>query len=222
MKYIEKSTLDFLKKLSENNERKWFDLHRDEYKKARENFVAFFSEVAYEVSLQDPYLIDTKSDTHIFRINRDTRFSRNKLPYKTNFWAFLSPGGKKYDNLSAGYYLHIEPGNNFIGWWAYRPESEYLEKIREKIVDNPKDFKKIINNSRFKKVYSHLSEMAKLKTAPRWYPRDHPEIDILRHKNFTSTVFFTDKEVLEEWFQQKVVETLSLLAPLNNWFNEIQ
>lgn len=85
MKYIEKSTIGFLKELSQNNERKWFDLHRDEYKKARENFVDFFYKVAYELSLADSYLIDTKSDTHIFRINRDTRFSRNKLPYKTNF-----------------------------------------------------------------------------------------------------------------------------------------
>ena len=222
MHHIEQETLEFLKNLWQNNDRKWFNLNREDYKKARENFVAFFAEVAYELSLSDGYLMDTKSDTHIFRINRDIRFSRNKLPYKTNFWAFLSPGGKKYDNLSAGYYLHIEPWNNFIWWWAYRPEPEFLAKIREKIVDNPQSFKDIINKPQFKKIYSHINDRQKLKTAPKWYPRDHPEIELLRHKNFTSTIFFTDKEVLEAWFQRKVIEKLSLLTPLNNWFNEIQ
>ena len=92
MHHIEVSTIDFLKDLSENNNRKWFDINRDRYKQARANFVAFFSEVSYKLSLSDPYLIDTKSETHIFRINRDIRFSRNKSPYKKHFSAFISPG----------------------------------------------------------------------------------------------------------------------------------
>ena len=222
MKIITNTTLDFLKDLWENNERKWFNLHRDRYKTARENFVSFFTEVSYEISLIDPYLIDTKSETHVFRINRDTRFSRNKTPYKKHLSAFLSPGGKKNDDRAAGYYVHIEPGNNFIGWGCYRPSSEFLEKIRQKISENPQSFKSILNNAKFKKIYTHINDDQKLKTAPRWYPRDHPEIDLLRHKNFTSTIFFTDKEVLSKDFQSKVIQTLTLLTPLCNWFNEIQ
>lgn len=221
MHQIEIATMKFLRDLSENNQRKWFTLHRERYQDARANFVSFFSEVSYEISLLDNYLINTKSETHIFRINRDIRFSRNKTPYKKHLAAFLSPWWKKNDDAAAGYYIHIEPWNSFIGWGCYRPNSEFLWKIRKKISDNPNSLKSILNDNKFKKIYPYINDDQKLKTTPRWYLRDHPEIELLRHKNFTSSTYLTDEEVLSKDFQKKVIKKLHLLTPLCNWFNEI-
>jgi len=153
----------------------------------------------------------------IFRINRDIRFSKNKKPYKTNFGAILSNKSKSKIHNQAAYYLHIESGNSFLGGGAYIPHMTWLGEIRDRIILKPKEFKKIINNKNFTDNFT--LEGTKLKTAPRGYDKDHPEIELLRHKSFLGLHKLSDKQVLSKNFLKHCAKTFKELKPFNDFLN---
>ena len=111
----------------------------------------------------------------IFRIYRDVRFSKNKLPYKNNMGASISAGGKK--STGPGYYVHLQPGQSFLAGGIWMPESDSLKKIRQEIDYNGKQLKKVLNDKTFKKYYKEISQENKLKTVPKGYSKDHPDIE---------------------------------------------
>src|SRR5258705_181440 len=108
---IDRSTIEFLSKLSKNNNKEWFDKNRPSYESAKTNFKEFVNELIISTAKFDPSIKHLEAKDCIFRINRDVRFSKNKAPYKNNFGAILSPGGKKA--FDAGYYIQIQPGASF-------------------------------------------------------------------------------------------------------------
>ena len=152
-----------------------------------------------------------------FRIYRDVRFSKDKRPYKTNFGASFSPAGKGMGK--PGYYLHIEPGNkSFVAGGLFMPEPENLSKVRQEIDYNSTGFGKILSDKKFKKTFPKgLDDFDKLKTAPKGYPKDHPQLDWLKHKSFIVSHPFTDKEVADKKFIKKVAECCKSLKPLNDF-----
>src|SRR5437868_13398116 len=105
---IQKSTIDFLKKLSKNNNKDWFDKNKDKYLAAKKNTDDMADELIRSFTAFDKKLAGLKAKDCVFRIYRDIRFSKNKTPYKTNMGCAISPGGRKAEE--AGYYIHIEPG----------------------------------------------------------------------------------------------------------------
>ncbi len=146
MEQIKQSTLDFLSDLKRNNERDWFIKNRKRYDDARMNYEAFVQAVIDEISEFDPIIRGLEAKSCTYRINRDIRFSNDKTIYKTHLGAFIVKGGKKNGDRYAGYYVHVEPGNNsMIAGGAYIPPMPWLTAIREKIDEQGDIFMKIIS-----------------------------------------------------------------------------
>ena len=218
MKTINKSVFEFLQELAKNNNKEWFDKNRSRYKKVREEVQEFVDELIYMMATFDKKLIDDEVKGYIFRINRDSRFSKNKSPYKTNIGILILSGGRNSMMEKAGYYLHIEPGKSIIGGGAYKPQSSWLNQIRDKILENPDEIKKIIYNKSFNKYFQLENDM--LKTAPRGYAKDHPEIELLRYKSFAGLCELTNKQVLNPNFMEYCALAFKELHPLNEFLNK--
>ena len=112
METIKKSTLEFLSKLKKNNERDWFIENKPQYTAARENFEAVVKQILEGIIAFDPILKGLEVKSCVYRINRDIRFTNDKSPYKTHMGAFIVRGGRQNGDKYAGYYFHVEPGNN--------------------------------------------------------------------------------------------------------------
>ena len=130
----------------------------------------------------------------------------------------ITPGGK--GSFSAGYYIHIQPGNSFIAGGMWQPEAPLLNAIRQEIDYNTKEFKKIICNKEFKKIFGSLSDEDKLKTAPKGYDKSHPEIELLRHRSFIVMHQIKDKDVLSKKFPKYALEIMKAMYPLNSFLRK--
>jgi uncharacterized protein (TIGR02453 family) len=218
---LDKSVLAFLKELSLNNNREWFNANRGRYEASRKNFELFIQALIDRIVSFDPILKGLEAKSCMFRINRDTRFSKDKSVYKTNFGAFIVRGGKQNGDRFAGYYIHLEPGECMIAGGAYMPPAEWLNAIREKINAAPDDFLSIINDKAFIKNFGALSG-EKLKTAPKGYPRDHPHIELLKHKSYIAVKELSDKEVRDTGFLDSATETCRAMKDFNEFLSGYQ
>ncbi|HUM50159.1 MAG TPA: DUF2461 domain-containing protein, partial [Chitinophagales bacterium] len=153
----------------------------------------------------------------IFRINRDVRFSANKAPYKNNLGAYLTKGGKN-TNL-AGFYLHIEPNNCFLGAGNYIPMPDQLAKIRQEIDYNFADFKKIISSKKFKDSFGELSQENKLKRPPKGYEETNEAIEYLKLKGFTVFKKLSDEEITSKDFVKIITELSTTVKPFIDFLN---
>ncbi len=214
---IEKSTLDFLSKLKQNNNRDWFLEHKTEYEKAKSNFVDFVQQLIQEVAKFDNSVKGLDAKKCVFRINRDIRFSADKSPYKSNMGASFSAGGKNSTN--PGYYIHLEGNKSFLAAGKWMPDPTMLSAIRQEIDYNTKEFKKIITAKEFVSFFGELSDEDKLKTAPKGYPKDHPELELLKLKSFIAVHSFNQKEVLSKTFLSDCVKGCKLVFPLTKFLS---
>ena len=218
MTQINNSTLEFLNGLKFNNNREWFLKNQAEYKVAKSNFESFVQEIINEIAGYDPSIRGLEAKNCVYRINRDIRFSNDKTLYKSHMGAFIVRGGRKNGDKFAGYYFHIEPGQSLIAGGAYMPPSPWLSAIRENISDEPEAFLKIINDKNFVRYFGEL-EGEKLKTSPKGYASDHPQIDLLRFKSFLVTNDSTDEAVLDPGYLSHVVSVFRAMKPLNDFLS---
>ena len=219
METIKKSTLDFLTALKCNNNRDWFLLNRPIYLNAKVNFELFVQEIINEIIVFEPIMKGLEAKSCIFRINRDIRFSNDKSPYKSNFGAFIVQGGKKNGDKFAGYYFHIEPGKSIIAGGAYIPPAPWLSAIREKISENPDEFIKITKSKDFIKYFGKI-DGEKLKTAPKGYPSNHPQIELLKFKSYLVVNEVSDKIIPSNDFSDHVLNVFKAMKPLNDYLND--
>lgn len=210
---ISASTLDFLIKLKKNNNKEWFDKNRPQYELIKIEFKNFINELIASIAKFDPSVKHLEAKDCIFRINRDVRFSSNKAPYKTNIAAFISPEGKK--SISAGYYIHIQPGNCFLASGMWMPPAPQLSAVRQEIDYNADEFRKIILSKEFKKHFKELSQEDKVKTTPKGYEKTHPEIEFIKLKSFIAMKAIDDKEVLSKNFIKSICSSFEVAHPLN-------
>jgi len=210
---ISASTLDFLIKLKKNNNKEWFDKNRPKYELIKIEFKNFINELIASIAKLDPSVKHLEAKDCIFRINRDVRFSNNKAPYKTNIAAFISPEGKK--SISAGYYIHIQPGNCFLASGMWMPPAPQLSAVRQEIDYNADEFRKIILSKEFKKHFKELSQEDKVKTTPKGYEKTHPEIEFIKLKSFIAMKAIDDKEVLSKNFIKSICSSFEVAHPLN-------
>ena len=212
-----KDILEFLKKLSKNNNREWFNANKNEYLKVKERVDAIAVELINAVSAFDDearYL--TPSDC-TYRIYRDTRFSADKTPYKTHVGIFINPPyGKKSNRM--GYYLHIEPGNSFIAVGTVCLPSKTISAIRKSIYDNIDEYLEIIENPKFKEMFPVVGENC-LKTAPKGIPRDWEYVALVRPKDYVATHGLKDADLSKPGFIEKAGEIFSLAKPFNDFIN---
>lgn len=204
---------EFILKLETNNNREWFRQHKPQYESARRQFSEFIDKLLSEIVRFDGEMIDVNAEDCIFRIYRDIRFSQNKDPYKTNFGAYMSPGGRR--SMRPGYYLHIDPRASFIAGGSYYPESQKLRQIRQHIAENPRDFAAVIENPAFKKNFGDVeSHGDTLVNVPKGFPRDHEAAKYLKYKCFIASrevapSDLNDPEIIAEYFK--------LIKPLNDF-----
>ncbi|CAN5221974.1 DUF2461 domain-containing protein [soil metagenome] len=209
-------TFNFLKQLQNNNNREWFEKNRKNYLEAKVKFEEFVSEILKELEKFEN-LGDLTAKQCIFRINRDIRFSSDKTPYKRNMSAAFALGGKK--SPYHPYYLHIEPGGkSFLGGGLYDPDKEKLTKVRQEIDYNKETLIEIIENREFKKYFTGISG-EKLKTAPKGYPKDHPDINLLKFKQYIIIHQLNNGQILDENFSNLIIDVFKVMKPFLDWLN---
>ena len=212
-----KPALDFLLALQANNNKPWFQAHRAEYDAARQCFEDYVDDFIQEFRAIEDFENLAAKDC-VFRIYRDVRFAKDKSPYKPNMGASVALGGKH--SLRAPYYIHLEPSDkSFLAGGIYLPTPEQLAAIRQAIVRDPVRLKAAIGSKPFKKYFGSLSG-EKLKTPPRGYPGDHPEIELLKYKQFITGHALTDKEVLSPRLLSRTVEVFAALEPLLDFLDD--
>jgi uncharacterized protein (TIGR02453 family) len=217
---INKSTLEFLSDLKKHNERDWLQKNRNRYLEAKLNFENFIQAVIDKITAFDPILKGLEASSCTYRINRDIRFSNDKTLYKTHMGAFILRGGKQNGDRYAGYYVHVEPGNNsMIAGGAYIPPAPWLKIIREKIDEQGDKFLKIIENKEFANFFGQL-EGEKLKTAPKGFPRDHPLIELLKMKSYLVSRMIPDREITSTDCFELIIKGSRIMKPLNDFLND--
>ncbi|WP_111670825.1 DUF2461 domain-containing protein [Algoriphagus litoralis] len=209
--------LDFLSALAQNNHKDWMDANKKWYLETKDRFLEDVAVLLKELSEVEPELSAFKPKDCIFRQNRDVRFSANKDPYKTNFGAYFSPGGKK--SAGPGYYLQVQPGNSFLAGGIWMPEADTLKKIRKEIDYSGAELAQIENNPEFKKLFKGI-EGDKLKTSPRDYEADHPYIEYLKLKSFTVSHPVSDKAVESGAFVTFALDGFRRMKPFNDFLRQ--
>lgn len=179
----------FLKDLTVNNNREWFNEHRDEYETARKEFENFLSLVIARISLFDEEVRGVQPKDCTYRIYRDTRFSSDKTPYKNHFGGYINAKGKKSHH--SGYYVHIQPDGCLLAGGSLCLPPDILKALRQSIYDSIDEYRFIVEDPEFKKFFPVVGENA-LKTAPKGFPKDFEFIDYLKPKDFTCSCHVPD------------------------------
>jgi uncharacterized protein (TIGR02453 family) len=211
--------LRFLKDLAKNNDRAWFEKNKTKYLAAKDQFDQFVARLVHDLTEFDQSLVGLDPKKITFRIYRDVRFSKNKLPYKSNMSAGISPRGKMV--AEPGVYLHIQPNNkSFVAAGLWMPEPEPLGKIRQEIDYNGSGLVKIMTDKKFKKMYGAFETEYVLKNTPKGYEKDHTHAEWLKLKSFVVSHSFTDEEVKSKNFMKLVIDTYKTAKPLNDFLKE--
>jgi uncharacterized protein (TIGR02453 family) len=219
MTMINKETFNFLKDLTANNDRDWFQENKVRYEDAKQNVEKFADQILSEIKKIDlsipNELVGKKT---MMRIYRDVRFSKNKDPYKNNFGIGISSTGKGGDN--PGYYIHIQPEQSFIAGGYWMPQADHLKAIRQEIDYNTQDLLNIIEGKDFKTHFGGLSQEDKLKTKPKGYDAEHEHIEILKLKSFTVSERLKDSDLNSSTAISKVVQSLKQIYPLTMFLKQ--
>ena len=209
---IPSSGLEFLKAIQDNNNREWFEQNKPWYKEEHARIKAFGNALLKELGKYD-HLERVK----LFRIYRDVRFSKNKSPYKTHWSGSVK---RATALLRGGYYFHIQPGNSFIAGGFFSPESTDLRRIRDEISADADELREILAAKDFASYFGYLQGET-VKTAPKGFSKEDPNIDLIRYKQFYVQHAFTDEEVLAEDFLLKVVEGFRHLRPFFDYMSDV-
>src|SRR5256714_6924446 len=220
-----KGSLTFFRQLARNNEKIWFEAHRDEYenevrapmRELIEDLDVHFARFAPEIGG------DTKRS--MFRINRDIRFSKDKSPYKTHAAAWFHHRsaarsvGSEADAGSAGYYFHLEPGGrSMLGAGLWMPPRPQLNKLRDAIANDAKGFDRMVRS--LPDRFDGLDDEAALKRMPRGYSEDHPAAKWLKYQSFTTGRALTDAQVTSKALPDLLAREFTAVLPLVRWLNE--
>lgn len=207
--------LDFLKELKQNNKREWFQENKVWYESSRNTILQFLDQKLIPgLAAFDPSVQSVTGKQCLFRIYRDVRFSKDKSPYKTNFGASF---GMKLK--TSGYYLHIEPGNSFVGGGIYHPSSDELKAIRKEVYYNIDKLNEIRSNPEFKKTFGDITG-EKLKRLPLGFPKDFYDPELLKLKDFLVMVSLSDEDLLKSDLDQYILSIFKKQKPFNDFLNE--
>lgn len=209
---IEKSTIKFIKDLSKNNNRDWFKKNKDRYDAAYANTKAFMIDLEAAMNKHDEI-----EKTKLFRVYRDVRFSKDKTPYNSDLRISMSRSGAY---RRGGYYLRISPKETFIAGGFWRPEPKDLKLIRSHIAQDSKPLRKILASKKFRDTFGEL-EGEKVKTAPKGFDKDHPDIDLLKHKSMIIHHQIDDNIVTSDKFIKELVKSYKAVRPFFDYMSDI-
>lgn len=211
--------LDFLKALSANNDRDWFNARKDEYLQAKAKVESFTAWLVAGMLKFDKELALVDPRKCMYRIYRDIRFSNDKRPYKDFMGIFISKEGRH--GACSGYYIHLQPGRSWYGAGVYGLPPEKQKKVRDGIYFQAETLKKILSSTAMKRVYGgKMDESARMKVAPKGYAKDFPDMDLLKYRYYFVSAQASDKQVSSAGFARKVLDDLEAAWPFNEFLNE--
>ncbi|WP_179006978.1 DUF2461 domain-containing protein [Winogradskyella forsetii] len=210
---IPKELLTFFKKLENNNNRDWFNEHKPEFKAIEAKAKKAYNHLGELMGVHDQI-----EKIKIFRIYRDVRFSKNKLPYKTHFGGSFT---RKKPELRGGYYLHIQPNNeSFIATGFWDPNKEDLLRIRKEFEMDDSEIRDILKDKTFKSTWGNFTG-DELKTAPKGFDKEHSAIDLIRRKQFIFVKKYSDEEVLADDFINEVNQAFKNVRPFLDYMSDV-
>jgi len=214
------ATYAFLRDLAANNDREWFKTNKDRYvEKVQEPALEFISDFGPRLAKISPHFT---ADARVvggslFRIHRDTRFAKDKTPFKENTGVQFRHEGAK-DAHAPGYYLHLQPGGTFMGVGLWRPETAVAHRIREHIAENPKEWRQGAHGRRFAEVFS--LEGDSLVRAPKGFDPDHPFVSDLKRKDFIATTRLSQRAVTSDGFIDEYARLCRTATPFMRFLCE--
>ncbi|MEO6187440.1 MAG: DUF2461 domain-containing protein [Ginsengibacter sp.] len=214
---IEKETFRFLLDLQKNNNRPWFEKNKPRYERAKENYLSFINDLLTEVRKIET-IHEKELKKYPTRIYRDLRFSKDKRPYKSSISSIIerAPESKK-----CGYYIHLQPGNSFIGGGIWQPSGDLLARARQEIDYNSEEFNSIIQKKSFKKIFGQVTGES-LKRAPKGYNEDNENIELLKLKEYLIVHRFEDDMVCSKAFVRNVIECYKTGLRFLNFFDVVK
>lgn len=217
-----KATFSFLDELAANNDRGWFEANKPRYEElVREPALDFIAAMAPELEKFAPHFRaePKKMGGSLMRVFRDTRFARDKSPYKTNIGIqFRHELGK--DVHAPGYYLHIASDECFFGAGCWHPEADMLGHIRDLITANPKRWFAVRDDKKFAAHWALAGDS--LTRPPRGYAADHPAIDDLKRKDFIGLAALSAAEVTRSGLVKLAAQRFAAATPLMKFLCEAQ
>ncbi len=202
----------FFGKLEQNNHREWFEAHKPQFKVLETSVKQFGEALKAELNTHDS--IDRFK---LFRIYRDVRFSKDKTPYKTHFgltWHRTKP------ELRGGYYLHLSPKDIFLACGFWDPSPADLKRIRQELAIDGDEYRELINAPDFKTIWGELQGDA-VKTAPKGYAKDHPQIDLLRQKQHLFMVRYSEAQATAPDFLDRLNAALQAVRPFVDYMSNV-
>ena len=193
-------TFDFLRDLADNNSREWFQANKGRYEEeVKGPALCFIQDFSERLNTLSPHFrADPRGNGgSLFRIYRDTRFSKDKSPYKT-FTGIQFRHERAKDAHAPGFYLHLEPKQCFVGLGIWHPDGPTVRKLREGLVEDADGWKKAVAGSSFKKRLSLSGDS--LVRAPRGFDPEHPLIEDIKRKDFIAAAPLTMKQVTQPGF----------------------
>ena len=209
---LDSAIFRFFNKLEQNNNREWFEQQKPEFK-AMETKVKQFGEALKDQLNQH----DSIDRFKLFRVYRDVRFSKDKTPYKTHFgltWHRTKP------QYRGGYYLQLKPNDIFLACGFWDPNPADLKRIRQEIDMDGDEYRDIINEPNFKRIWGELQGDS-VKTAPKGYAKDHPNIDLLRYKQHIFMLRYTEEDVVAANFLDRLDTALQAVRPFVDYMSAL-
>ena len=210
---FEPTIFQFLEELADNNNRSWFNENKWRYDQEVlapcQAFIRAFRPRLKEIS---PFFVasDRRSGGSLMRVYRDTRFARDKTPYKTNVGIqFRHEMGR--DVHAPGFYVHIAPDECFLAVGVWRPDRASLGRIRQAIVDEPDRWRRATGDRKFREYFELAGD--RLKRPPRGFPTDHPFVEDLKRTDFIGLGELSEEDVLEEAFTDRVAASFAASRP---------
>ena len=209
---IKRDTISFLEDIRENNNRPWFNAQKDRYQEAHQDVKNFLVELTEQMNKHDRI-----EKSKLFRIYRDVRFSKDKTPYNSH-WSMSLTRAKPY--LRGGYYLRLNPEGAMLACGFWNPNGGDLGLIRGNIDQDAKRFRKAISNKKLVECFGAM-EGETVKSAPKGYSKDHPDIDLLRHKQFIFTTQLDRKVIHDSAFAKNISNKFKTIRPFFDYMSDI-
>lgn len=216
---LQLSTIKFLKELEKNNNKPWFETNRKKYEAAKDDLGKMVAQLIPAIAAFDEPVGNLAVKDCVFRINRDVRFSKNKVPYKNNMAAYFSRGGKKAN--VAGYYFHCEPGKSYAAGGFYGPMPLELSKVRQEIDYGFEEWQKIVESKTFKKYFpAGVDGIETLVRPPKGYDENNPAVHYLKMKHFVVRKSISDEALQSKSLVKDVVKIFETMQPMIAFLNK--
>ncbi|MBQ8099192.1 MAG: DUF2461 domain-containing protein [Bacteroidaceae bacterium] len=208
----------FLSDVAANNNRPWFQDHRDRYDEARQLFETIAADLIVRLGQMDESLAHLTVKDCTYRFYRDTRFSPDKSPYKRHFGVYVNARGKKSEH--GGYYLHLEPGSCLVASGCYWLPTKILNVLRHTIIEQEESFTQMVEAPAFRELYPSIT-FDPLKTLPAGLPRDFAHPEYLKCRNYCVTHHLSDSFFSRKNWMDEVLRQFSVAQPFVDFVNDV-